>query len=101
MHAFANPLPKPAALNHIDVYPFFDVWGWSVAFATTRGPLSAEEVALGGGKSATVIWRRIPGASPVQSSIAAFPCTNFTSAAAPEIVPPMSSRQRKLRGKMS
>ena len=30
---------------------------------------------------------------------AAFPCTNFTSAAAPEMVPPMSSRQRKLRGK--
>jgi hypothetical protein len=31
MQAFANPLPKPAVWNHIDVYPFFDVWGWNVA----------------------------------------------------------------------
>ena len=31
MRAFAQPLPRPAAWNHIDVYPEFSVWGWSVA----------------------------------------------------------------------
>ena len=31
MRAFANPLPKPAVWNHIDVYPDFSVWGWDVA----------------------------------------------------------------------
>lgn len=30
MNAFAHPLPKPAEWNHIDVYPYFDVWGWSI-----------------------------------------------------------------------
>jgi pimeloyl-ACP methyl ester carboxylesterase len=30
MHAFANPLPRPAVWNHIDVYPEFSVWGWRV-----------------------------------------------------------------------
>ena len=37
MHAFANPLPKPALWNHIDIYPFFDVWGWNVA-SNRRSP---------------------------------------------------------------
>ncbi len=31
MHAFANPLPRPGVWNHIDVYPEFMVWGWSVS----------------------------------------------------------------------
>jgi hypothetical protein len=30
MNAFAHPLPRPALWNHIDVYPYFDVWGWSI-----------------------------------------------------------------------
>ncbi len=37
------------------------------------GPLLAERVSLGGGRSATVILRRTPGASLVQSPIAALP----------------------------
>lgn len=31
MQAFADPLPRPAVWNHIDVYPEFTVWGWGVA----------------------------------------------------------------------
>jgi len=30
MHAFADPLPRPAVWNHIDAYPEFSVWGWKV-----------------------------------------------------------------------
>ena len=30
MHAFADPLPRPAVWNHIDVYPDFSLWGWDV-----------------------------------------------------------------------
>ena len=28
LHAFQNPLPKPALFDHADVYPNFGVWGW-------------------------------------------------------------------------
>jgi hypothetical protein len=31
MRAFTDPLPRPPAWNHIDVYPGFSVWGWDVA----------------------------------------------------------------------
>jgi S-formylglutathione hydrolase FrmB len=30
MNAFAHPLPRPATWHHIDVYPTFEVWGYSV-----------------------------------------------------------------------
>ncbi len=30
MAAFADPLPRPALWQHADLYPSFDVWGWSV-----------------------------------------------------------------------
>ncbi len=30
MRAFADPLPRPAVWNHIDVYPEFSVWGWDI-----------------------------------------------------------------------
>ena len=30
MRAFADPLPRPEAWSHIDVYPDFSVWGWDV-----------------------------------------------------------------------
>ncbi len=30
MRAFADPLPTPLIWNHIEVYPEFSVWGWSV-----------------------------------------------------------------------
>jgi S-formylglutathione hydrolase FrmB len=30
MKAFADPLPKPEMWHHIDVYPTFEVWGYSV-----------------------------------------------------------------------
>ena len=31
MKAFADPLTKPAVWSHIDVFPYFSVWGWDVA----------------------------------------------------------------------
>jgi poly(3-hydroxybutyrate) depolymerase len=37
MRAFADPLPAPSLWNHADVYPFFEVWGWSVA-SNRRSP---------------------------------------------------------------
>ncbi len=31
MATFLHPLPKPSAWTHIDVYPNFDVWGYSIS----------------------------------------------------------------------
>jgi hypothetical protein len=31
MNAFQNPLPKPLLWHHADVYPTFEVWGYSVS----------------------------------------------------------------------
>ena len=30
MNAFANPLPRPLAWSHADIYPAFQVWGYSI-----------------------------------------------------------------------
>lgn len=60
MRAFANPLAKPAAWNHIDVYPYFDVWGWSVA-SNRRSPgfTVLENVSKSGFRSSVREW--LPG----------------------------------------
>ena len=57
MRAFANPLPKPAVWNHTDVYPFFDVWGWSVA-SNRRSPgfTVLENVSKSGFRSSVREW---------------------------------------------
>ncbi|HTM47549.1 MAG TPA: alpha/beta hydrolase-fold protein [Bryobacteraceae bacterium] len=62
MNAFAKPLPKPAAWNHIDVYQFFDVWGWSVA-SDRRSPgfTALENVSKSGFRCAVREW--VPGGS--------------------------------------
>jgi S-formylglutathione hydrolase FrmB len=43
MKAFANPLPKPKMWHHIDVYPTFDVWGYSVTSDRHRSGFTALE----------------------------------------------------------
>ena len=57
MRAFANPLPKPATWSHSDVYPFFDVWGWSVA-SNRRSPgiTVMENVSKSGFRSSVREW---------------------------------------------
>jgi len=60
MHAFANPLPKPAVFDHADVYPNFNVWGWEAA-SNRRSPgfTVLENVSRTGFRSAVREW--IPG----------------------------------------
>src|SRR5216684_603090 len=57
MNAFANPLPRPAVWNHIDVYPFFDVWGWNIA-SNRRSPGFTElaNVSKSGFRSSVREW---------------------------------------------
>jgi Putative esterase len=57
MRAFSNPLPKPALWNHIDVYPFFDVWGWSIA-SNRRSPgfIVLSNVSKSGFRSSVREW---------------------------------------------
>jgi S-formylglutathione hydrolase FrmB len=43
MKAFANPLPKPTMWHHIDVYPTFDVWGYSATSDRHRPGFTALE----------------------------------------------------------
>jgi enterochelin esterase-like enzyme len=57
MKAFAKPLPKPAVWNHIDVYQFFDVWGWSVASDRRRPGLTVlQNVSKSGFRSSVREW---------------------------------------------
>src|SRR4051795_743858 len=55
---------------------------WSLASlgrGTSRGELLAERVAPGGGRASTVIFRRTPGASVVQSPKAFLPVSSLPS----------------------
>src|SRR5262249_3644873 len=55
--AFANPQPPPAMWNHIDVYPYFDVWGWSVASDRRRPGLTVlSNVSKSGFRSSVREW---------------------------------------------
>jgi hypothetical protein len=54
MHAFANPLPKPAAFTHSDVYPNFAVWGWEVASDRRQPGFTVLENVSAGGFRCTV-----------------------------------------------
>ncbi len=57
MNAFAHPLPRPALWNHIDVYPYFDVWGWSVGTdRRTSGFTVLSNVSKSGFRSSVREW---------------------------------------------
>ncbi|HXB68419.1 MAG TPA: alpha/beta hydrolase-fold protein [Candidatus Acidoferrales bacterium] len=64
LHAFANPLPKPAVFNHADVYPNFKVWGWEVVSNRRRPAFTVlENVSAAGFRCAVREW--IPGGAAV------------------------------------
>lgn len=64
LHAFANPLPKPAIFNHADVYPNFTVWGWEVVSNRRRPALTVlENVSAAGFRCAVREW--IPGGATI------------------------------------
>ncbi len=57
MRAFAQPLPKPDLWHHIDVYPSFDVWGYSVTSDRHRSGFTAlENVSRSGFRSSVREW---------------------------------------------
>lgn len=57
MNAFARPLPKPAMWHHIDVYPAFDVWGYSVSSDRRRSGFTIlENVTRSGFHSSVREW---------------------------------------------
>ena len=65
MHAFASPLPKPAAFTHVDVYPNFGIWGWEVSSDRRQpGFTVLENVGNTGFRSAVREW--IPGGATIR-----------------------------------
>jgi S-formylglutathione hydrolase FrmB len=57
MHAFDDPLPKPTVWSHIDVYPEFSLWGWSVTTDRMKpGFTVLENVSSTGFRSSVREW---------------------------------------------
>ena len=64
MNAFRAPLPKPALWHHADVYPTFEVWGWSVSSDRRRPGFTVLENVSGSGFRASVReW--LPDGGPI------------------------------------
>ena len=64
MHAFADPLPKPAVFSHADPYPNFDIWGWEVTSDRRQpGYTVIENVSNSGFRSAVREW--VPGGAAI------------------------------------
>ncbi|MFB3828795.1 MAG: alpha/beta hydrolase-fold protein [Bryobacteraceae bacterium] len=60
MAAFRDPLPRPRVWSHADVYPAFDVWGWSVESDRRRpGFTVLEQAGAAGFRSSVREW--LPG----------------------------------------
>ena len=57
MNAFSDPLPKPAVWHHADIYPDFDIWGYSVSSNRQRpGFTVLENVSFTGFRSSVREW---------------------------------------------
>jgi hypothetical protein len=57
MNAFRNPLPRPSLWHHADVYPEFEVWGYSVQTdRKTPGFTYLENVSRSGFRSSVREW---------------------------------------------
>ncbi len=55
--SFANPLPRPVLWHHWDVYPSFEVWGWTVSSNRRMPGLTAlENVSRSGFRSVVREW---------------------------------------------
>jgi hypothetical protein len=66
MDSFREPLPRPSLWHHIDVYPTFDVWGYSVQSDRRRpGFTVIENVSSKGFRSAVREW--LPGGALMPS----------------------------------
>ncbi len=64
MRAFANPLPPPAVWSHVDVYPNFDVWDWSVVSDRQQpGLTQLQNVSRSGFACSVREW--LPGGKPL------------------------------------
>jgi len=64
LHAFANPLPKPAVFSHSDPYPNFDVWGWEVSSDRRQPGFSVlQNVSSKGFRSSVREW--VPGGATI------------------------------------
>ncbi len=64
VRAFADPLPKPAAFTHADVYPNFSIWGWeAVSNRRSPGYTVLENVCREGFRSEVREW--IPGGAVI------------------------------------
>jgi enterochelin esterase-like enzyme len=64
LSAFANPLPKPEAFSHADVYPNFAVWGWEVVSDRRQpGFTVLENVSAAGFRCAVREW--VPGGATI------------------------------------
>jgi len=82
MHAFANPLPRPAMFGHADVYPNFAVWGWEVVSDRRQpGFTVLENVSGKGFRSAVREWA--PGGATI-------PAVKLSIASAPVYAPASS-----------
>jgi hypothetical protein len=97
MHAFANPLPKPAMFQHADVYPNFKVWGWEVVSDRRQpGFTVLENVSRTGFRCSVREW--VPGGSViprVKVSIASAPMYPPGSAHAVTIIRVRDGNQRR------
>jgi S-formylglutathione hydrolase FrmB len=57
LNAFAHPLPKPTLWHHIDVYPVFDAWGYSISTDRHRAGFTVlENVTNSGFRSSVRTW---------------------------------------------
>jgi S-formylglutathione hydrolase FrmB len=66
MEAFRSPLPRPALWHHLDLYPAFDVWGYSVQTdRMTPGFTAIENVTAAGFRSSVREW--VPGGALMPS----------------------------------
>lgn len=66
MGAFHNPLPRPALWHHLDLYPAFDVWGYSVQTDRRRPGFTAiENVTAAGFRASVREW--LPGGALMPS----------------------------------
>jgi hypothetical protein len=57
LSAFADPLPRPAVWNHIDIYPEFSVWDWEISTDRKEAGFTIlENVSTSGFRSCVRTW---------------------------------------------
>jgi hypothetical protein len=96
MHAFAAPLPKPAAFTHSDIYPNFGVWGWEVASDRRQpGFTVLENVSATGFRSSVREW--IPGGATIPAVKLSVASARLYAPASPHTVTYIRLRDGQMR----